>query len=40
MPGREPNEEDAPYRPWGPGHPEWPYPTNPPKAKARKSWKK
>ena len=23
MPGREPNKEDAPYRPWGPGHPDW-----------------
>ena len=37
MPGREPNREDAPYRPWGPGHPEYPKPTpNPPKAKAKK----
>ena len=29
MPGKEPNKEDAPYRPWKPG----PYDTPPPKPK-------
>tara|TARA_R100000278_G_scaffold55484_1_gene46099 strand:+ start:1408 stop:1554 length:147 start_codon:yes stop_codon:yes gene_type:complete len=24
MAGKEPNREDAPYRPWGPSHPDHP----------------
>ena len=34
MPGKEPNREDAPYRPWGPSHPDHPdygKPTDKPK---------
>ena len=28
---REPNKEDAPYRPYGPGHPDWVPPPKIPK---------
>ena len=39
MPGREPNREDAPYRPWGPSHPDHPdygKPTDKPKLAKKK----
>ena len=43
MTGREPNREDAPYRPWGPSHPDHPdygKPTDKPKlAKGKNKFK-
>ncbi len=36
MPGKEPNREDPPYRPWGPSHPDHPDYGKPTKPKLAK----
>tara|TARA_R100000152_G_C6771337_1_gene197853 strand:+ start:1689 stop:1844 length:156 start_codon:yes stop_codon:yes gene_type:complete len=40
MPGKEPNKEDAPYRPWGPSHPDWVPPPPTPKPKPKLAYNK